>query len=204
MIIIFDLDYTLLNTKKFKEDLPSVFFMASKEWADYYKKNFKNKKINYSFKKNIEYFRKRGLIKSAREEKRIVKRFNYFIKKINNYLFPEVESVLKNLKNKRNKLILLTFGDKEFHKLKVDNLKIKKYFDLIVYEDKNKSASRVLKKIKNKRTLLVNDNLKESEKIIRFLGKKVELFLIKGPYSGKKGKKIKTYKNISGLLKLKL
>jgi FMN phosphatase YigB (HAD superfamily) len=60
MIIIFDLDYTLLDTKKFKEKLGVALDMSPEEWARDYKNFFKDKKINYNPERHLAILKKEG------------------------------------------------------------------------------------------------------------------------------------------------
>jgi putative hydrolase of the HAD superfamily len=48
-------------------------------------------------------------------------------------LYPEVESLLQNLKTRKFKLGLLTNGNVETQRNKVSLLKLEKYFDAIIY-----------------------------------------------------------------------
>jgi len=143
MILLFDLDYTLLDTKRFKE--------THKE------PEYKN-----------------------------------FDKEINNYLFPETEKTLSYLKNQGHKLILLTLGEPNFQKSKVDNSKIKKYFEKIVYEPKNKAENTLLKDLSmgDEDIIIINDKKEESNEMQKVLGNKSKIFLVAD----------EGYKNISELI----
>jgi hypothetical protein len=107
-----------------------------------------------------------------------------------------VEEKIKKLK-KNNFLILLTFGNKSWHKRKVENLKIKKYFDKIILVDKHKTSALKFLKNKKDKILVVNDKAKETKEVIKAI--RADVFLIKGPYSENVKHKFKIHKSIRGL-----
>lgn len=167
MTIIFDLDYTLLDTKKFKAGLARTLGLNIDDFKRSY---FKNKKINYNLNKHLKILNQKETIK-----------IKEFLKKLDKYLFPESINVIKKLK-KNNKLILLSFGDKAWQKQKINNLSIKDYFDEIILTDKNKIEA--LKPFLNtkERILIVNDNAREALEMKKVL-KNCDILLTKGPYS---------------------
>ncbi len=59
----------------------------------------------------------------------VEKRFAEFIKEIDQYLFPESKEILKQARDKGEEIILVSFGDIGWQKLKVDNLSIKEDFN---------------------------------------------------------------------------
>lgn len=185
MIVIFDLDYTLFDTARFKRDGLALFFnMSEVEFIDYYKKNFKERGLNYSLKKHLEIL---GL---GREEAAVkLNEFNDWLKKeVSRYLFPEAEEILNRFKLAGHKIVLASFGDKEFQEQKIFALKIngisaKEFFDKIIISDKVKSELEELKILQGENILLVDDNLKEAVNLRKVLGDRCEIFLIDGPYA---------------------
>ena len=183
MIIIFDLDYTLFDTARFKKDLSGILKMSNESFGDSYKKHFKDKGESYNIKKHINVlFRERKI--KAEEKNAVQKRVELFFKKsINDYIVKDAEDILKKLKSAGHTLILLSFGDKKFQNYKIKNLDIKKYFSKIIVTDKDKSESLKFLKDKKERILIVNDNAKESVIIKKALKNRAEIFLVQGPYS---------------------
>lgn len=185
MIIIFDLDYTLFDTDKFKHDGLALFFnMNEAEFKDYYKKNFKDKGINYSPKKHLQ-----GLGWSYKEMMAKLNEFdNWLEKEISRYLFPGAERILNRLKQADHKIILATFGDQEFQEQKISALKIngisaKEFFNEVIISDKVKAELKELRCFQGGDVLLVDDNLREAVELKEILGDKCEIFLIDGPYA---------------------
>ncbi|MEA2088598.1 MAG: HAD hydrolase-like protein [Patescibacteria group bacterium] len=202
MIIIFDLDYTLLDSTKFRKNLASVFNMDIDEFNKDYEEHFKSKGVNYDINKHLKILKKQKQINFA-EEKTIKQRSDEFLKNIDSYLFSGAEEALKQFKNNNNnKLILISFGNIDWQKLKIDNLKIKEYFDEIILEDKNKEKSDFLKSLKDseEKILIINDNAKESFDMAELLGDNCEFKIIQGPYSDNVEHKEKVYDDIESFM----
>lgn len=196
MLIIFDLDYTLLDTKNFKTGLAKALGLAADEFNDSYKKYFKDRAMPYNVEKHIEYLGS-GTVETGAARK---ERLKDFFLEIDKYLFADAENALKKLKLGGHKLLLLTFGDADWQKQKVDNLKIKKYFDEIIYTNKGKGEADELRELMcrmeetktpltplcekggTEEILIVNDNAKECLEIKKSLGCG-EIFLVDGPYA---------------------
>lgn len=184
-IDIFDLDYTLFDAGKFEQIcLASFFDMSETEFIKYYKESFKDKGINYNTEKHMQDL---GWSQEKITEK--TKEFSQWLKKeINQYLFPEAERLLRRFKEAGDKMILVSFGDKEFQKQKIFALTIagvspEKFFDEIIISDNKKSELEELKHLRGENILLVNDKIKELVELKEILGDNCEMFLIDGPYS---------------------
>ncbi len=181
MIVVFDLDYTLLDTKKFKEGLIEVLEISPEIFAETYKIFRNDSETVYNFEKHIDYLVEQGELPIKRKD--IVKNnVEKFLEKIDEYLFPESVEVLKGLKKKNAELVLLTFGNKEWQQKKVDRLKIKKYFDEIILTDTDKEKSLDFLKSKREKKYIINDNAKECDLIKKVIPQS-EIILVNGPYS---------------------
>ncbi|MFH1582694.1 MAG: HAD hydrolase-like protein [Candidatus Falkowbacteria bacterium] len=181
MKVIFDLDYTLLDTLKFKEKIAGIF--DQEDFKADYKKYFKDEGINFDYDEYLAILKAEGRIDSERE-KELRLELEKLISNINDYLKPDAENVLKHFKESGAELILVTFGNKKWQELKIKNLTIAKYFSNIIYEDKDKSKSEYLKSLSetDEEILLINDNLDEAKEMLKIL-KRGELHLVDGPYS---------------------
>ena len=181
MKIIFDLDYTLLDTVRFKDALADIFVQEN-FYADY-KKYFKDQGINFDPREYLKILKDEGKIDSY-AEKEIKSGLKELLGMMDNYLFRGVAKILKKLKDGGAELILLTFGNKEWHEDKIRTLSIGRYFTQIVFEEEDKAGSEYLRSLKNteEEVLIVNDNAKETEKMIKIIGEKAKVFLVDGPY----------------------
>jgi FMN phosphatase YigB (HAD superfamily) len=182
MTIIFDLDYTLLDTKKLKDKLAEIFNQEG--FARDYQELFKKRNINFNLKKYLAILRKSGKI-DQRREKELKPAVNRLLKRLDEYLFPAAELILKNFKDRGHELVLLTFGDKEWHRAKINNLSIKKFFSKIIFEEKSKKQNQFLKSLARRQPdiLIINDNVKETKEMLSQLGGKAKVFLVAGPYA---------------------
>ncbi len=179
MTIIFDLDYTLLYTLKLKHKLARAMDLKYNEFDESMFKYFHETETDYNFDTHIKILAKEGKIKSLAK---IKKRVNEIFKNSDNCLYPQVKSILANLKKRGHKLILLTRGDVSWQKRKVRALSIGKYFAKIIFTGRSK---RLLAKKEFKNELdivIVNDNARESLEMKRELGRG-KIILIKGPYA---------------------
>lgn len=192
--IVFDLDYTLFDAKKFRDECLAGFFgMSAEEFSDYYSKY---KEVHGNFSPD-ELLAQRGL-KLANLELNLEA-------EINKYLLEGAEKILTVFKKNCDELILASFGNCEFQDLKIDHLKVgavpfRQYFKDIIVEDKDKTSNEMVKALKGDELWFVNDNDVESKKIMelfRHLEDKFKLFLMEGCYS--KDSELKKYNNLEQL-----
>ena len=180
MIYIFDLDYTLLDTVKFENNLPAVLGVSKDDFDDTYEKYYRRGQNPYNVYEHISFLAKEKKIKDRDQAKKNVLAM---LKKLDEFIRPGTAGLLRRLKEKGQELILVTFGDLVWQKMKVKNLHIRKYFKRIIITDKDKVGTmEFLKNVKEK-ILIINDNARECVKFQEMLGKKVKIYLIKGPYS---------------------
>lgn len=181
MMIIFDLDYTLLDTKKLHEKLAEIF--DRENYANDHEIYFKDKGINFNLEDYLALLKKQGRINRERE-KELRQKMKDLLNHFDTLLFKGAEEMLKNFKKSGAELIMLTFGNLEWHKVKINSLSVKKYFDKIIFEEKNKGETKYLKSLKAKKEILiVNDNAKETKEMTEIIGEKAKVFLVNGPYS---------------------
>lgn len=181
MKIIFDFDYTLLDTTKFKEKLADIF--GKNTFYIDYKKYFKTKKVHFYYEKYLDILKSEKRINDD-EERKLKLKVENLIKNIDDFLYPDAENILKYFKKNKAELILITFGNKKWQEEKVKNLNIKKYFDKIIFEEEDKSQSEYLKLLAktDEEILIINDNTVEAKKMLKIL-KRGKIYLIQGPYN---------------------
>ena len=158
-IIILDFDRTLFNTDNFLIKIKYIFK----------KMGIAEKKFTTSYKKIKPYNLKKHLKRLNLENKNILNNFNTLFKNSYRFLYPDAIDFLKFLIKKKKKIILLTYGDKNFQNNKIENSNIKKLFNKIYITSKNHDKENIYKNIlaknKNKKVIIIDD-LKENTKDI--------------------------------------
>jgi len=182
MKIIFDLDYTLLDTKRLRAKLAEIF--DKEDFLEDHQKYFKDKKINLNLETYLAILKDQDRIDERREEE-LKLRLADLLSRLDEYLFPGAEKILRHFKEQGVELILLTFGDKKWQADKVNNLSIKKYFAEIIFEDKNKHNNPYWRSLNSsaETILIVNDKARETQEIIKIIGANAKVFLVDGPYA---------------------
>ncbi len=143
MKIIFDFDYTLFSTKKLFENLKEEF-KGSGVSDKLFSETFQKSKGAFGYNSENQF----KLIIEEKPElnlKKLKIAFKKIINRADQFVYPDVLPVLRNLE-KENELILLSYGEKKFQKEKIENSKILSYFNkIIITQDINKVSD--LKKI---------------------------------------------------------
>lgn len=144
-IYIFDLDHTLFNAKKFREDLGLLIEND---------KNIISEKIWKAF------------------ENKDQKLINFIKNKTKEYLFKNVYDNLEKIKTKK---ILLTYGNLEFQKLKTNTLCLEKIFQKIIITDKNKInfLIKFAEENKDKKIIFINDTYNKRFSENKEVGRKI-------------------------------
>jgi FMN phosphatase YigB (HAD superfamily) len=190
MIVIFDLDYALLDTEKIKKDMVGIFNISIKQFNADYKKLFTDKKIPYSPYKHIRFLKKEKLISSVSV---CDERMDALVKNIKKYLYPKALEVLEKFKKRGDKTILMSVGDLKWQAKKINGLKIKKYFSRVIIVERKKCRNLEFLKKENEKILIINDNAGETIDMEKAIGK-CEVCLIHGPYSNNVKHNLKVYK----------
>lgn len=185
MILLFDLDHTLLDIERFKADKSGLFGLTLKENEIQGYNLFKKRGVGYNPYVHIKFLRDSKHIKTDNDAEKIKAKFQELIKNTDDYLFPGTEQTLAYLKNKGYRLILMTFGDPEMQQPKIDNSCIKKYFEKTICEEKDKTQNNFLKGLADSHedVVIINDRAEQSLAMQKTIGPKAKIFLVKGPYS---------------------
>lgn len=201
MILLFDLDRTLINTEKFKKSLSIIFGISLKEYESNVNDFFRKTGKHYTPEVHIKVLKKLKHIKTVAEEKIILEKYNKLLKRMDEHLFPGTENILNNLKKQGHILFLITLGVPSSQKRKINNSCLKKYFKKIIYETKNKSQNKFIKQLAklNKDILIINDKAEEAIAIKKAIGEKAQIYLVDGPHSKNTTHTEKIYKNIKNI-----
>lgn len=157
MKIIFDFDHTLFSVKNFYEAFENEFQKIGVS-KNLFKETFEKAKEGekpYNPKKQFQLIVQK---KSEISLKEIKKNFEKILSNANNFLYPDVEPFLKKIENEFD-LFLISYGDKEFQKEKIEKSGIAQFFKKVfVTPDINKVSTfkRILRK--NEKVIFVDDN----------------------------------------------
>lgn len=164
--IFVDLDDTLYNTRKLKDDIYNIFEPTGISKEDFilaYRQAAELSMLgyyNYTFPKQVSAVRARGF--DVNEDELVPKLDNLLAQ---NYVLPGAEDLLISLKNICNKLVLLTAGNIAFQAKKIEASNIKSYFDEVVQIDGGKDLVLAPFMKAKEKILFINDNLDENKMI---------------------------------------
>ncbi|MDA3839463.1 MAG: haloacid dehalogenase-like hydrolase [Patescibacteria group bacterium] len=193
--VIFDLDYTLLDSDKLRGKLAEILGLSYDEYEKSYQKNFTDKNITYSFDEHLEILSEN--LEFRNKTKAIKEKFNRELENIDDLMYDGAIEYVENEKNNGNEVVLLTFANRKWQKEKIKRLnKINKVFgeENIKVDDKDKSESKELKELATRdEILIINDKIGEAIKMVDAIYAerkknglkeiKIEVAIIEGKYS---------------------
>lgn len=191
--IYIDFDGTLFDTDSFYEDFLNVCFKyrIDKEKVDLTKKILFTESYLFNMDKLIDYLIKEYNL-SLEFKNEVSDLFS------NKYVFSDVISSLEVLKNKYE-LIILTYGEYNYQKKKINGSNLKDYFKDIIVTDKIKST---LDNVDYKNSIFIDNNPKEIKRFVEVGSKKViRIRRDSDKYSKKELEvKVNEYKNFTEIL----
>lgn len=164
-IVLFDIDYTLFNSLKFRK---RILGEIKKHLKDYKCKDVEKvlDRIYFKSRKRVGYFDPGSFISDTNKKftSSIPKAFlDVYVKKeeLHEHLYEEVEEILKKISQEKNLTIgIFSGGDKNFQREKIK--KILNFFHenhIHVFPYKVKKLRLVLKKYKDYKVFLIDDVL---------------------------------------------
>lgn len=165
MKIVFDLDYTLLDTVKFKEALVAATGVDEKAYEKAYADAVARNGGLFDPGILFAELRERKLLadedaKAARE------RFDEVLTATERYLYPEAKELLEALGKHEADIDLMTFGNAEWQRAKVEHSGLAGMFDAVLYAEKDKKEFVRGIGEGQEKVVVVNDNGKEMEEMM--------------------------------------
>lgn len=155
--IIFDFDYTLFNSKKYRLALQEIFFKIGVSKNDYEKTSeiAREKGLFFSLSKQIALLQDRY---PKLPKAKFIAVWKKIDKEMKDFLYKDSLVFLKKIK-KRHKIFIVSCGDEKTQKHKIRYSGAEKYFKNIFIErseNKNVAIKNISKK--GEETLFVDDN----------------------------------------------
>ncbi len=165
MKIVFDLDYTLLDTVKFKEALVAATGVDGAAYERAYADAVRRNGGLFDPGVLFEELRGRGLLAEGDAEAARA-RFDGVLRTTERYLYPEAKELLEALGRHEADIDLMTFGNAEWQRAKVEHSGLAGMFDAVLYAEKDKKEFvRGVGEGQDK-VVIVNDNGKEMEEMM--------------------------------------
>lgn len=162
MNVILDLDYTLLDTARFKQALASEFEscgIGESRFQQTYRQTISQNYPDYDYDPS----RHADLLFAELEctKSQLMDRVEKLLSNTAEYLYPGALNFLQELRNMDFNLILLTLGNVEWQRMKIQKSDLETRFDQVIYVRKSKlSAMNKLSDLKQP-VIVINDNSDE-------------------------------------------
>lgn len=169
-MIIFDLDNTLFNTALLKGDICRIFEKYEVRGQEFWKSFYKSYDVDIQNKGGYNIEKHLSLLDSLTPERKenIKQEIESLVySRGTTYLYSEVLAVLSALKNtKKEKVVLVSKGDKDFQQLKIDATGLASYFDeiFIIEADVMPTLAKLINKCQEG-IIFINDKVEELRSI---------------------------------------
>ena len=162
-MMILDFDNTLYNTNLLKIELEKIFADYGVTPADYASSEqlaihgSEGTHYDYTVELHIQILHEKGY-KIPHEE--AVKKIQALFE--NNYAYEDTIFFLEALKKKNDRMVLLTAGNEQFQRAKIQSIKIEDYFDEIICVRGKKEEYVESVYTPHEKIFFINDKLKEN------------------------------------------
>ncbi|HSD12144.1 MAG TPA: HAD hydrolase-like protein [Patescibacteria group bacterium] len=165
MKIVFDLDYTLLDTVKFKEALVAATGVDEKAYEEAYADAVARNGGLFEPGVLFAELKGRGLLtEEGAADARA--RFDEVLTTTERYLYPHAKELVEALGKHEADIDLMTFGNADWQRAKVEHSGLARMFDAVLYAEKDKKEFvRGVGEGQDK-VIIVNDNGKEMQEMM--------------------------------------
>ncbi|HBV58102.1 MAG TPA: hypothetical protein DEB73_02470 [Candidatus Magasanikbacteria bacterium] len=170
--IIIDFDDTLFDTASMKEDLLALFARfgvpVEKFWETYRASYSRNDLASYNLWHHIDIVCEQF---SNLDKKSLLIEAEALFKNSKKYLLDGVEDFLNELRGLGVPLILLSLGDADWQKQKVESVGVSKFFNEVIFTGRNKKETvQLLIKDAIDDIIFINDKISETQEITALSG----------------------------------
>ena len=170
MKVVFDLDYTLLDTAKFKEALAEAVTscgVSRERYEETYKAVVKREGKVYDYDPEVHLKLLRRDFPDDQALGQARERIDGVVAATDKFLFPGSLELLRELKTEKNKTVLLSLGNEKWQKRKIDTSGLGGHFDRVIATDKHKAG--IIRSLleQGEKTVVVNDNGEEIQEMMR-------------------------------------
>ncbi len=164
MVVVVDFDYTLFNTHLFYNAFKEVFFkngVSEEDWKRTYDETLKwdggDYGFDYSFEKQVDRLIEEGYLLNRNE---VVE--DLYATLSDHFLYEDAIPFLEDMKQHFPERMLITAGNADYQRTKVEGVGVDEYFTDLVYTngDKDKYVSKVYKDYD--KVVFINDDIHEN------------------------------------------
>ncbi len=158
MIVFFDFDDTLFDRNKFISALAGRMGLSRDEFLETYTRYFKDKKRPYSCEKHLETLKRQDRWTDV----------DSFLQDLSDFVHPEAHNLIRKYKTRADRAILLSYGEENFQKIKIQASGLAGYFDeVIVTQDKVAVLKHLISE--KEKAIFINDKEEENKEVKRIL-----------------------------------
>jgi len=172
--IFVDFDGTIFNTQAFREKLFDIFVMAGFD-EDEIRNTYVAESLDFLYSAHGQMKRLFKIHEFDMEKAK--KRLDKLIKSASDLLFDDFEPFIKNIDRNRFLVNLMTLGNIEFQKKRVEALCIGHFFDNIYYCDKQKWDFLDDIVDINEKFIIIDDRADTMEKIAKKFKRSFPIFI---------------------------
>lgn len=156
MNIIFDFDHTLFDTSRFLTALSENFATRGISKSTFYKALTIAYDAKHMFQPSHFLY---ALAESKNSSYKLFeKQLISFCGSLNTYVYPDVISFLQTIQQSNHTFLLLTFGDEQFQRMKIEGAGLVPYFERVIVTDNVAKDEEVEKLSSGKQTMFIDDN----------------------------------------------
>ncbi len=165
MTVVFDLDYTLLDTAAFKDALVAALAscgVSRSRFLATYSEITTRPGVVYDYDPDLQLDLLRSELRCSKAE--AAAKIDGVVRRTADFLYPGAKEMLKRLRDRGWRLMLLTLGNISWQRAKIERSGIADLFDEVITTDKEKGG--MMQRFSDDIVAIVNDNGDEVRQMI--------------------------------------